>query len=186
MLKTKSPFYTEFYITNTMIFIGKILMGSFLIAFCAQVSIPLTPVPMTMQSFAVIVLGLIANPKIACGSVLVYLSEACMGLPVLEGFSTGAAAILTTGYLVGFLMMTYFISLFKSRAQSTAHLFYLCLISQILLYTPGITWLAFCIGFKDAFIFGFYPFILKIPFDILFALFTVHFVNQIKNCIPRN
>ena len=83
---------------------GIVLAGSALVAICAHVAIPLwfTPVPVTLQPFAVLLLGLLLSPRLAVGTMLAYLAEGAMGLPVFTPHGLGGVAQLlgpTGGYL---------------------------------------------------------------------------------------
>lgn len=84
-----------------------VLLGSLLVALCAHVSIPLwfTPVPLTLQTFAVLFLGLVLSPGVAASALGLYLIEGMAGLPVFS--PVGAAGFLhvfgpTGGYLLAY------------------------------------------------------------------------------------
>jgi biotin transport system substrate-specific component len=87
---------------------GRILLAlsaNALLAICAHVSVPLffTPVPLTLQTFAVILTGLLLGPSLAFSTMLLYLAEGAMGLPVFSPAGPGGVAQLL-GYTGGFLM----------------------------------------------------------------------------------
>ena len=142
-----------------------IVMGGALLLFAAsQVEIPLKPVPITLQSVAVMLIGLTYTPRRALEALLLWIGLGAAGVPVLSGFAGGVACLggPTLGYLVGFvvsvyLMATlkqkYFLSLWVSDAL-------LCLMATLILYAFGVAWLSFLIGFPNAIMFGFVPFIL--------------------------
>ena len=98
--------------------IGMVLLASAFIAACAQVALPLyfTPVPLTLQPFAVLVVGLLLSPRLAAASVLAYLGEGALGLPV---FAPGPASVAglahffgpTAGYLLAYPVAAMLISL---------------------------------------------------------------------------
>src|SRR5215472_18332131 len=71
---------------------GIVLVGSLFVAACAHASLPLyfTPVPLTLQPFAVLLLGLLLSPRLAAATLLAYLGEGAIGLPV---FSPGPASM---------------------------------------------------------------------------------------------
>ena len=77
-----------------------VLVGTLFVAACAHVSIPLyfTPVPLTLQPFAVLVLGLLLGPRMAFATLLTYLAEGAVGLPV---FAPGAAGLSGMAHLLG-------------------------------------------------------------------------------------
>jgi biotin transport system substrate-specific component len=94
---------------------GIALAGSLLIAVCAHLSIPLwfTPVPITLQPFAVLLLGLLLGPRLATGTMLAYLAEGATGLPVFTPHGLGGIAQLvgpTGGYLLSYPIVAPLIS----------------------------------------------------------------------------
>ncbi len=82
-----------------------VLAGTALIAIAAKTQVPMVPVPMTMQTFAVLVIGMAFGWRLGGATVLAYLAEGAMGLPVFAGPAAGPAYLLgpTAGYLVGFV-----------------------------------------------------------------------------------
>ena len=127
------------------------LLGSLFLALCSLISIPIRPVPITLQTFAIFVLALIQRPSVACASVLFYLVEATVGLPVLCGHSNplwlfGPAG----GYLVGFPLAAYITSSLKNRI----HPFLAISIGSVVIYFFGFIWLSTFIGPYKALIYG--------------------------------
>ncbi len=99
---------------------GIALAGSTLVAVCAHVAIPLwfTPVPVTMQPFAVLLLGLLLGPRLAAGTMLAYLAEGAAGLPVFTPNGLGGVAQLlgpTGGYLLSYPLVAPMVSLLWRR-----------------------------------------------------------------------
>lgn len=96
---------------------GLLLAGSALLALSARVQIPFWPVPFTMQTFAVLVVGMAYGRNLALGTVLVYLAEGAVGLPVfasgggLAYFATAASA----GYLIGFVPAAALVGFLAAR-----------------------------------------------------------------------
>ena len=86
-----------------------VLIGTFILALSARLQTPLAPVPATMQTFAVLLLGIMLGYKLAFISVLIYLIQGALGLPV---FAAGGGIIYftgpTSGYLFGFLLGAFF------------------------------------------------------------------------------
>lgn len=142
----------------------EVLLASLAIAFFAQVSIPYGPVPHTLQTFAIALLGLLMSPKKAAAACLCYLGEASLGLPVLAGFVSNPLWFtgMTTGFLIGFPASAYIISsverMWKRKTFITS--FISVMAGQTVLYVLGVTWLAVFIGFEAAIMFGLMPFIL--------------------------
>ena len=94
------------------------LVGTLLLTISAKIKIPFYPVPMTMQTFVVLFLGISLGPKIALLTVSLYLFEGIFGLPVFAGTPEKGIGFIyftgpTMGYLVGFLVATYLAGYFK-------------------------------------------------------------------------
>src|SRR3954468_1638708 len=81
-----------------------VLAGSALLAAAAWVRVPMWPVPMTMQTFAVLLIGATCGPRLGAAAVAAYLAEAALGLPVLPGAKPLVLGGPTFGYLIGFLL----------------------------------------------------------------------------------
>ena len=95
---------------------GIVLVGSALVAICAHVSVPLwfTPVPVTLQPFAVLLLGLLLSPRLAAGAMVAYLAEGAAGLPVFTPHGLGGIAQLlgpTGGYLLSYPVVAPMVSM---------------------------------------------------------------------------
>lgn len=100
-----------------------VVLGSLLVAGCAHVSIPLwfTPVPVTLQTFAVLLLGLLLSPPVAAGALVLYLAEGTAGLPVFS--PQGPAGWLhlvgpTGGYLLSYPLAAALTGLLRRRFAS--------------------------------------------------------------------
>ena len=94
------------------------LLGTLLLTISAKVKIPFYPVPMTMQTFVILLIGITYGYKIGLATVTLYLLEGIFGLPVFASSpekGIGVAYFIgpTMGYLVGFLVAVYFAGLFK-------------------------------------------------------------------------
>jgi len=122
--------------------------GSLLLAICAHVSVPLgfTPVPLSLQPFGVLLLGLLLSPRMAVGTVVAYLVEGAAGLPVFAPSPIGGVAHLlgpTGGYLLAYPVAAGVISFLWRR---TGRGFSMALVSaalgDLLILTSGAAWLA--------------------------------------------
>jgi biotin transport system substrate-specific component len=139
-----------------------VLIGSALLALSAKIQVPFWPVPMTMQTFVVLMIGVNMGMRIAAATVLAYLVEGAVGLPV---FSTGAGLAFmagpTGGYLVGFLAAAVVIAVGLSRGfgQSRIGLAALLLVADAVMLGLGFAWLATLIGAEKAFAVGIVPFL---------------------------
>ncbi len=143
--------------------------GSALIALCAQVSVPFYPVPVTMQTFAVILIGLTYGWRLGGITVALYLIEGSIGLPVFAGGKGGMIVMMgpTAGYLYGFFLAAVACGWFTERGFDRSYLKLIVplLAGNVLLYTSGLIWLGNFIGWdKPVLELGLYPFI---PGDLL-------------------
>jgi biotin transport system substrate-specific component len=123
---------------------GLVLAGSLVIALAAQVSIPFWPVPMTLQTLAVLLVGFTLGSRLGAAAVLAYLAEGAMGLPV---FSNGGAGVVymmgpTAGFLAGFVMMAWLAGLAAERglARGVGGTALVALAASAALYVPGLAW----------------------------------------------
>jgi len=128
---------------------GLILGGSLFIALAAQVSVPFFPVPMTLSTLAILIVGLSFGSRLGAAALLAYLAEGAMGLPVFANGMNGVSLVgPTAGFLYGFVGMAWLAGLAVERGLargviSTA----LCGIAiSALLYIPGLAWPAMVMG----------------------------------------
>jgi biotin transport system substrate-specific component len=96
-----------------------IITGSLLVAVMAQISIPLppSPVPITGQTFAVLIVGAVLGSKRGAASLALYLAQGALGLPVFAEFKSGLVTLFgpTGGYLFGFVVAAYVVGLLAER-----------------------------------------------------------------------
>ena len=129
----------------------QIVIGVGLLFGCAQVSIPLQPVPITLQTVAVMLIGLFYSKQVAVKTVLSYLALGTLGAPVFANFSGGIAKLIgpTGGYLIGFLVAVYGMAAARERILKDTYVSMICncIIGNVLIFIPGISWLSFYVGF---------------------------------------
>ncbi|MBI1383645.1 MAG: biotin transporter BioY [Rhizobiales bacterium] len=148
-----------------------VLAGSALIAVCAHIKVPMYPVPMTMQPFAVLLVGLAFGWRLGGLTVLAYLAEGALGLPVFTG-GAGLAYMAgpTGGYLVGFLAAAVTAGWLAGQGwgRPAVRVFLAMLIGTAVIYAFGLAWLAFGLGLglEKAVTVGMLPFI---PGDLVKA-----------------
>ena len=142
------------------------VMGSLLIWASAKIYVPLYPVPITMQTFAVLAVGMAYGWRLGAASVLFYLAEGAAGLPVFAGTAEPGLAILTGstgGYLFGFILAAAACGWLAERGWdrnivTTALAMY---IGNVLIYIPGLLWLGNVLGWENPILaWGLTPFIL--------------------------
>jgi len=141
-----------------------IVCGSIFIALSAQITIPLLPVPVTLQTFAVLLISAALKPKLSSKIVIVYLLEGICGLPVFTKLSGGIAVFLgpTGGYLMGFVFAAHLVGLLLQNgwAHNRITIFSSILLGDIAIFTFGYLSLARLVGYQNAYTFGVAPFYL--------------------------
>lgn len=122
--------------------IAMVLAGSLFIAAAAQVSVPMYPVPMTLQTLAVLLVGLAYGARLGAATVIAYLAEGAMGLPVFANGANGAAFFgPTAGFLVGFVGMAWLAGLVSDRGiRRVVPVALACIAISAALYVPGVAW----------------------------------------------
>ena len=139
------------------------LVGSALVAISAQIQVPMYPVPMTMQPFAVIVIGAAFGARLGAATLLVYMAEGALGLPVFAGLKGGAAMLTgpTAGYIVGFVLASGAVGWLAERGwdRNIVTTVAAMTIGMALIYLPGVAWLASLIGTEKAIAAGMMPFL---------------------------
>ena len=139
------------------------LGGVALLFAASQVEIPLKPVPINLQTVAVMLVGLTYTPRRALESHLVWLGLAAAGFPMLSGFSGGLTYMggPTLGYLIGFVLASFFMATLKQKFSlgSWKSDMGLCIVGTLILYACGVSWLTYLFGFTNALAFGVLPFI---------------------------
>lgn len=138
------------------------VLGSALLAISAKVQVPFWPVPMTLQTGVVLLLGAALGWRLAASTVLLYLAEGAFGLPVFAG-GAGPAYLLgpTGGYLAGFLAAAVAVGWLVERGwgRSLASSALAMLLGDLLIFACGLAWLSTLVGFETAVGAGLLPFL---------------------------
>lgn len=156
------------------------LAGSALIALSAQVSVPMVPVPMTLQTLAISVIGLTCGARLAALTVLAYLVEGASGLPVFAGGAAGLAPLMgpTAGFLWGFVAMAWLTGRLVEAGlgRGVGRLFVAALLPALLLFVPGALYLAAVLGktVPDAAALAVTPFLIGAVVKAVIAAMLVH------------
>lgn len=165
-----------------------ILIGSFLLIISAKVKIPFYPVPMTMQTFVVVLIGISFGYKIGLATVAIYLLEGLLGLPVFANSPEKGVGITyfigpTMGYLMGFLSASFISGYFNYNTNFIKN-FLKILLSISSIYFLGLLWLGLLIGWdKPIFKLGAEPFLLAELFKILILTFIASYTSNIRKAI---
>lgn len=135
-------------------FWGLALLGSAVLAASAQISLPMWPVPATLQTLAVLLLGALGGSRLGVASVALYLAEGAMGLPVFANGAGGIAVLAgpTAGYLLGFLPAAWLAGLAGRGLPRQA---LVLTAAHLVLFVPGVAWLAGFTGWERALQVGF-------------------------------
>ena len=165
-----------------------IILGSIVLTISAKIKIPFYPVPMTMQTFVVLLLGLSFGYKIGLSAVGLYLLEGIAGLPVFSNSPERGVGIVyftgpTMGYLIGFLFACYLASYVKLN-DSFFKIFTKLTLAVSTIYIFGILWLGTLIGWdKPIFSLGVAPFLLAEIFKILLLSLLVKKLAKLRSFI---
>ncbi len=151
-----------------------ILAGSLLVALFAQIEIPLQPVPITGQTFAVLLVGAALGSKRGAASLALYLTEGTLGLPFFAGAASGLSRLTgaTGGYLIGFVMAAFVIGRLAERGleRSVRTSLIPFLAGTVVIYLFGVAWLAVVLGsVSQAIAAGLLPFLVGDTIKLLAA-----------------
>ncbi len=141
--------------------------GSLLIAVSAKVQIPFYPVPMTMQTFMILTIGMAFGWRLGAATVMLYLIQGALGFPVFAGTPEKGVGVAymagpTGGYLAGYLLAAASVGWLAERGLSRHALGVVLamLIGNALIYLPGVLWLGALFGWdKPVLEWGFWPFL---------------------------
>ena len=164
------------------------LIGSIVLAVSSKIKIPFYPVPMTMQTLVVLMIGIAFGWKIGLATVFLYLFEGMIGLPVFSGTPEKGMGLAyftgpTMGYLLGFLVAVYISGKFNYDSNSFKTFFKL-LFATSFIYLMGMAWLGSLIGWdKPIFALGAQPFLLAELFKILIATLAINQIKKINKLI---
>ncbi len=155
--------------------IALVLAGSVLIALSARVTfvLPFSPVPISGQTFAVLLLGALLGRQRGAAAVIAYLMQGIAGLPVFSGGLSGAAVLAgpTGGYLIGFVGAAYLTGWLAERGWDRRVVTTLLAMAagNAVIYIGGVAWLTTLIGFDAALTGGLVPFIVGDVLKIVLA-----------------
>ena len=164
------------------------LIGSIALAISSKVKIPFYPVPMTMQTLVVIMIGAAFGWKLGLATVSLYLFEGIIGLPVFSGTPEKGIGLVyftgpTMGYLIGFLVAVFLTGKFNYNKNLITNFLKLTFATSFI-YLLGMVWLGSLIGWdKPIFKLGAQPFLLAELFKILIATFAINQIIKIRNLI---
>ena len=167
------------------------LAGSALLAVSAKVKVPLEPVPQTMQTFVVLTIGMAGGWRLGGLTLLVYLAQGALGLPVFagtpeKGIGLAYMAGTTGGYLLGFLLAAVVVGVLAEAGWDRNVLLAAAamLIGNVIIYIPGLLWLGNVVGWDNPILqWGLTPFIL---FDVVKLIWAALLLPAAWRLIHRN
>ena len=164
------------------------LVGTVLLAISAKIKIPFYPVPMTMQTLVVLIIGVGFGWKLGVATISLYLFEGIIGLPVFSGTPEKGIGLVyftgpTMGYLLGFLVAAFLAGKFNFDNNLIKNFLKLTFATSFI-YILGMLWLGELIGWdKPIFKLGGQPFLLAELFKILLATFAINQIKKIKKIL---
>ena len=165
-----------------------VFLGSLLLAISAKIKIPFYPVPMTMQTFVVVLMGMAFGWRIGVATVSIYLLEGIIGLPVFAGTPEKGLGLVyfmgpTMGYLIGFLFAA-FLAGYLNLKTNVFFIFIKLILSVSIIYVFGILWLGNLIGWdKPLLELGLMPFLLAELFKISLLTILAQKIGKIRKLI---
>ena len=165
-----------------------IFLGSVMLAISAKIKIPFYPVPMTMQTFMVLFLGVCFGYKIAISTVGLYLIEGVLGLPVFSNSPERGVGLVyftgpTMGYLIGFVFASFLASFVKIK-DNYFIIFIKLVVAVSIIYILGVLWLGTLIGWdKPLFDLGAKPFLLAETFKVLILIILAKYFLKFRRFI---
>jgi biotin transport system substrate-specific component len=181
-------FIKSFKDTKLIRYLFVALIGSIILAISSKIKIPFYPVPMTMQTLVVLMIGIGFGWKLGVATIALYLFEGIIGLPVFSGTPEKGIGLTyfmgpTMGYLIGFLAAVYYSGKFVYD-NNIIITFLKLFFATSLIYIFGMLWLGGLIGWdKPIFELGAQPFLLAELFKILIATFAINKIKKIKKFI---
>ena len=161
------------------------LIGTIVLAVSAKIKIPFYPVPMTMQTLVVLLIGIAFGWRLGVATIILYLTEGIIGLPVFSGTPEKGIGLTyffgpTFGYLIGFLITVFIAGKFNYNNNVIKNFFKLTFATSFI-YVLGMLWLGGLIGWdKPIFKLGAQPFLLAELFKILLATFAINYIKKIR------
>lgn len=161
-------------------------LGSCFLAIMSQLSIPLivTPVPLTLQTLAVFILGGVLGGRRGAYSVIAYLIQGCCLLPVFAGGISNPLWIMgpQAGFLISFVIAAFVIGKMIERRPQAQIVYYVgaLVVGQVVIFGLGMAWLSLYLGVSKAFMCGVVPFLSGAALKIMAGSLVIHFYRSRK------
>ncbi len=166
------------WLSASLRFVTMALLGSAILALSAKFRLHVGPVPLSMQTFALLSFAMLAGWRLAAAAVLAWLAQGAVGLPVFAGTpekGIGIAYMMgpTGGYLAGFLLAAIVVGMLAERGWDRSIFLagIAMLAGNVLIYVPGLLWLGMLIGWdKPVLELGLLPFLAGDAIKIALAM----------------
>ena len=153
------------------------ILGTGLLWISAKIQVPFYPVPMTIQTFVVFLIGVAFGWRLGAVTLLLYMAEGAAGLPVFAGTPEKGIGLTymagpTGGYLLGFVIAALIVGWLAQRGwdRNVLKTIVAMLLGTVVIYLPGVLWLGATIGWdKPVLDYGLTPFLLGDAFKIALA-----------------
>ena len=158
-----------------------VILGTILLAISSKIQVPFWPVPMTMQTFVVFLIGMAYGWRLAALTLFVYLLEGALGLPV---FAKGGGLVYligpTAGYLYGMFLAATIIGFLSEKGYANSYFlsFIAIFLGSIIIFLLGIFYLSTIIGYEKAIVAGLMPFIPSEIFKIALAVILIPTISK--------
>jgi len=154
-----------------------VFLGTLFLAASSYIEVPLVPIPVNMQTYAVLIVGALAGWRLGAITVVAWLAEAFVGFPVLSGGAGGAVHFVgpTAGYLFGFPLVAAFAGWLAEQGwtRRVVPAFFGLLLAQAICFVPGALWLSTFVGLDQAIALGVTPFIVGALLKAALAVVTL-------------
>jgi biotin transport system substrate-specific component len=159
-----------------------LFLGVAFLTAASWVQVPMWPVPMTMQTFAVLMVGALCGWRLGIATVATWLALSVQ-FPLLSEFKTLLMVATTSGYLAAFVIMAGFVGYMAERGWTARPIpaFLTLLVAEVICFVLGVAWLAHVIGFDKAVQFGLMPFILG---DLIKTVLAVALLTVFRRTLP--
>lgn len=176
--------------TENRIFRAVVLavLGSALLYVCSKIYVPLPPVPISMQTYAVLLLGIAYGWRLAAATILLFIGEGLVGLPVFAGPEPGFAVLVgpTAGYIYGWVVAVALVGWLAEHGwnRSFVRILAAMALGNIVIYLVGLPWLSFFVPEGKTLALGLYPFLIGDGLKLLLAALTVPLVWRVARPRP--
>jgi biotin transport system substrate-specific component len=159
-----------------------LVLGVAFLTAASWVQVPMWPVPMTMQTFAVLMVGALCGWRLGAATVVAWLALS-VAFPLLSEFKTLLMVVTTSGYLAAFIVMAVFVGYMAERGWTARVIpaFLVLLVAEVICFAMGVGYLGGVIGYDKALTFGLMPFIVG---DLVKTVLAVVLLTAFRRTLP--